>query len=56
MAPIQKKLVDVSLLTGDETKWLNAYHQKVHDNLKPLLQDDAEAYAYLVRETSPLQQ
>ncbi|TMW68349.1 hypothetical protein Poli38472_005817 [Pythium oligandrum] len=54
MAPIQTKLINVSLLTKDEIDWLNAYHQTVHDKLKPLVQDDALAYDYLVRETKPL--
>ncbi|KAJ0391944.1 hypothetical protein P43SY_011134 [Pythium insidiosum] len=54
MAPIQTKLIDLALLTKDEITWLNEYHQTVHDKLKPLLENDAEAYAYLVRETKPL--
>lgn len=54
MAPIQQKLIDTSLLTPDEVQWLNAYHQEVHAKLKPLLESDAQAYAYLVRETQPL--
>jgi Xaa-Pro aminopeptidase len=54
MAPIQQKLIEPSLLTAEEIKWLNAYHKEVHDKLQPLLKDDAETYAYLVRETKPL--
>lgn len=54
MVPIQKNLIDASLLTDKEIEWLNAYHQDVHDKLKPLLQEDTDAYAYLVRETEPL--
>ncbi|GLD94460.1 hypothetical protein PINS_up003071 [Pythium insidiosum] len=54
MTPIQTKLIDRSLLTNDEITWLNNYHKTVHDKLKPLLESDAEAYAYLVRETKPL--
>lgn len=54
MVPIQKKLIDFSLLTDREIKWLDAYHQEVHDKLKPVLQDDAQAYGYLVRETKPV--
>ncbi|OWZ17780.1 Xaa-Pro aminopeptidase [Phytophthora megakarya] len=54
MAPIQLKLIDVSLLTSEEIKWLNAYHKEVHDKLQPLLKDDPDTYAYLVRETKPL--
>ncbi|POM59224.1 Xaa-Pro aminopeptidase [Phytophthora palmivora] len=54
MAPIQLKLIDVNLLTPEEIKWLNAYHKEVHDKLVPLLNDDPDTYAYLVRETKPL--
>lgn len=54
MAPIQQKLIDTSLLTKDEVVWLNKYHHEVHEKLKPLLESDAQAYAYLVRETKPL--
>jgi len=54
MVPIQKKLIDFTRLTEREIKWLNAYHQEVHDKLKPLLQDDEDAYAFLVKETAPV--
>ncbi|ETL85591.1 hypothetical protein L917_14930 [Phytophthora nicotianae] len=54
MAPIQQKLIDASLLTPEEIKWLNAYHKEVHDKLQPLLKDDPDTYAFLVRETKPL--
>uniref|UniRef100_K3WRL7 Peptidase M24 domain-containing protein n=1 Tax=Globisporangium ultimum (strain ATCC 200006 / CBS 805.95 / DAOM BR144) TaxID=431595 RepID=K3WRL7_GLOUD len=54
MAPIQQKLIEKTLLDQGEADWLNAYHHKVHEKLKPLLESDAQAYAYLVRETAPL--
>ncbi|CAI5711218.1 hypothetical protein KXD40_001507 [Peronospora effusa] len=54
IVPIQQKLINVSLLTPEEIKWLNAYHKEVHDKLQPLLKDDSEACAYLARETKPL--
>lgn len=54
MAPIQQKLIDMSLLTLDEIEWLNAYHKDVYDNLQPLLKDHTESLAYLIRETKPL--
>ena len=34
MAPIDKDLIDQSLLNNNEKKWLNNYHKKVFDNLK----------------------
>lgn len=54
MAPIQQKLIERSLLTASDVAWLNAYHQDVRAKLTPLLESDADAYAYLVRETQPL--
>lgn len=37
LCPIDLNLVDSSLLTSDEKNWLNNYHQKVLDSLKPFL-------------------
>ena len=34
MAPIDKDLIDVSLLDNNERKWINKYHEKVFNNLK----------------------
>ncbi|CAN0432581.1 unnamed protein product, partial [Ectocarpus fasciculatus] len=55
MAPIQTKLIDVSLLTTQEREWLDDYHATVLATLGPLLKDNTEAFAYLVRETRPLE-
>lgn len=35
--PFDKKLIKVPLLTENEINWINSYHQKVFDNLSPLL-------------------
>lgn len=35
--PIDQSLIDASLLSKDEKKWLNDYHQKVFDKLSPEL-------------------
>jgi len=37
LCPIDTRLIDISLLSPEETDWLNAYHQKVYDLLSPLL-------------------
>jgi Xaa-Pro aminopeptidase len=37
LAPIDRNLVEISLLTGDETVWLNAYHARVRTALTPLV-------------------
>ena len=34
IAPIDKNLIDSSILTKVEKKWLNSYHKKVHKKLK----------------------
>ncbi len=34
MAPIDKDLINKSLMSSEEKKWLNTYHQKVFQNLK----------------------
>ena len=37
LAPIDLRLVDESLLTGEECDWLNDYHERVRDTLAPRL-------------------
>ncbi|KAF0700567.1 Aste57867_8903 [Aphanomyces stellatus] len=54
MCPIQRKLIDVSVLTADELVWLNAYHADVRAKVSPLLQTSPAALAYLLRETAPI--
>ena len=34
MAPIDKNLIDINILSKNEKQWLNNYHQKVFKNLK----------------------
>jgi Xaa-Pro aminopeptidase len=52
MAPIDRTLVDVELLTTVQLDWLNAYHQEVRAKLENLL--DGEELAFLMRATEPL--
>lgn len=55
MAPIDKNLIEPSLLTADELKWLNDYHAEVRKNILPLLEKvDAKAAAFLRQATEPL--
>ena len=52
LAPIDRSLVEVSLLTEAELGWLNDYHEKVWQTLSPLL---SESDALWLREaTNPL--
>ena len=39
-APIDKRLIDVSLLTQNELEWLNHYHAKVFEKISPHLEGD----------------
>lgn len=55
MAPIQKNLIDFTLLNDKELTWLNRYHQIVYDKLSPLLANDALTLAWLKKETRPVQ-
>jgi Xaa-Pro aminopeptidase len=38
-APIDKNLIDVSLLTREEKDWLNHYHEEVFKKLSPLVEE-----------------
>ena len=37
--PLDTRLFDVSMLTGDEKQWLNTYHRDVWDKLSPHIED-----------------
>jgi Xaa-Pro aminopeptidase len=52
LAPIDRALIDASMLTADELGWLNAYHARVAETLGPLV--DAETADWLEEATSPL--
>uniref|UniRef100_A0A2M4AFN2 Putative xaa-pro aminopeptidase n=1 Tax=Anopheles triannulatus TaxID=58253 RepID=A0A2M4AFN2_9DIPT len=56
MCPIQTRLIDVSLLTAAERQHINRYHERVRDQLLPLLREanDADTIAWLQRETEPI--
>lgn len=52
LVPMDKRLVDVSLLTVAEMIWWNEYHYKVWHVLSPLL--DGDDLAWLKQATAPL--
>jgi Xaa-Pro aminopeptidase len=54
LAPIDRRLVQRSLLTAEETRWLDAYHARVAETLAPLLDDETKAW--LASATRPLGQ
>ncbi|MBA2918517.1 M24 family metallopeptidase [Sphingomonas sp. MAH-20] len=51
-APIDRRLVDVGMLTERERTWLNAYHAKVVEVIGPQL--EGEVRAWLEAECAPL--
>jgi Xaa-Pro aminopeptidase len=53
LAPIDRRLVDMSLLSVDEAAWLDAYHARVRNEIGPAL--DAQTRAWLEQATAPLQ-
>lgn len=52
LAPIDKRLIDVALLTPEERAWLDAYHVRVLRELASALDDSTRAW--LKRTTEPL--
>lgn len=52
LAPIDRALVDLSLLAAREIEWLDAYHARVRKELTPLV--DAKTAAWLARVTRPI--
>jgi len=42
--PIDKKLIELKLLTNIEIDWLNQYHQDVEDKLSPLLTKEEQKW------------
>ncbi|KAL7067265.1 putative Xaa-Pro aminopeptidase 1 [Cryptosporidium serpentis] len=53
-APIQKELIDFSILSHDEIEWLNWYHSKVLENIEPLIENGLEFLSWLVAKCAPV--
>lgn len=51
-APIDQRLIDISLMNDVELAWLNKYHQTVLDVLRPSF--EGEDLAWLEQATKPL--
>jgi Xaa-Pro aminopeptidase len=52
LAPIDRNLIDTSLLNDDETSWLDAYHKRVCETLTPLV--EPETARWLAEVTAPI--
>ena len=53
IAPLEKLLIDQSLLTANEINWVNRYHKKVRTLLTPSMNSNERDW--LIDQTSPLQ-
>jgi Xaa-Pro aminopeptidase len=54
VCPIQKKLIDVGMLSREEKEWVNVYHVKVLEALEPRLAGCEEELAWLRTACAPL--
>jgi Xaa-Pro aminopeptidase len=52
LAPIERRLIDVKMLTDKERTWLNSYHERVRDVIGPLV--DGETRKWLEKVTRAL--
>jgi Xaa-Pro aminopeptidase len=52
LAPIDRNAIDAKMLTDEEREWLNAYHTRVRETLRPLL--DSGDNAWLDKATTKL--
>jgi Xaa-Pro aminopeptidase len=52
LVPIDRRLIDTSLLTRAELRWIDAYHARVASEIGPHL--DADEAAWLIQATAPL--
>lgn len=54
MVPYCQNLLDASLLTSGEKKWLNAYNAEVLEKTRSYFEEDPLTMAWLQRETMPI--
>jgi Xaa-Pro aminopeptidase len=52
LAPIDRNLIETSLLEGEEIDWLDAYHKRVRETLTPLV--DPDTARWLAEATAPI--
>jgi Xaa-Pro aminopeptidase len=54
MVPYCRRLIDHTLLTPKEKKWLNDYHTTIREKTKAFFVDDELSRKWLERETQPI--
>jgi Xaa-Pro aminopeptidase len=52
LAPVDRNLIDPSLLEDEEISWLDAYHQRVRETLTPIV--DQDTAGWLDQATKPI--
>jgi Xaa-Pro aminopeptidase len=52
LCPLDRRMIDASLLSGEERRWIDGYHRRVREELAPLL-DDKDA-AWLIDATKEM--
>ena len=52
VVPIDTDCIDISLLTDEEIRWLNSYHQHVYEQVAPLVSERAKKW--LQKKTQPI--
>ncbi|KAJ7931330.1 peptidase M24, structural domain-containing protein [Mycena leptocephala] len=54
MCPIQTKLIDRTVFTAEEVRWLNDYHTEIFEKVSGLLKNDPRALEWLKRECAAI--
>ncbi|XP_049799678.1 xaa-Pro aminopeptidase ApepP-like [Schistocerca nitens] len=56
LVPYEPKLINTQLMTADQVKWLNSYHDRVRKTVgaQLLYENDFDTYSWLVEKTLPL--
>jgi Xaa-Pro aminopeptidase len=52
LCPLERKLIEPSLLDARERDWVNAYHERVRNELSPQLEESERHW--LAEQTAPL--
>jgi len=52
--PIQRKLLNLDLMTDDEIKWMNDYHNEIWEKISPRVSDEQAALDWLFDNTQPI--
>jgi Xaa-Pro aminopeptidase len=54
LAPIDRRLIDLNMLSGDELRWLNDYHARVRHEVRPHLDEATKVWLDAATETLSL--